>query len=106
MDAVDKGPLMVEQLDGPDAVATVPEAIVTLLPVRSLVVHQEHVRLLTGDVRNHLPGYARLLDMPDDQCVGFPAVELRFHTGPYLREVELEGLPFIPEGRQQTARKS
>jgi|GEM_PF-6352273 len=31
MDAVDKGPLMVEQLDGPDAVATVPSDLTDIL---------------------------------------------------------------------------
>ena len=32
--------------------------------------------------------------MPHNLGVCFITVKLRFHTGPYFREVELEGLPF------------
>ena len=56
MDAVDEISFQVEKLDGSPPVSSVPEAVVALLPVRGLIVHQKHVFLLAGDIGNHLPG--------------------------------------------------
>ena len=106
MNAIDEVPFDIEKLDGPDAVATVPEAVVTLLPVRSLIVHQEHVRLLTGDVGHHPAGKGALFHVPDNLGVGLLAVELRMDSRPGLREIELVWLSLVPKGRQKLPRKS
>ena len=66
MNAVNEISFQVEQLDRSAAITSVPEAVVLLGTVRGLVVHQEHVLFLAGDVCNHLPGKGTLLHIPSD----------------------------------------
>ena len=106
MDSVYQPAPGVEQLDGPHAVPAVPETFVSLLSIRRLIVHQQHVFLLAGDIRDHPAGAAALLHVPDDLRVGLAAVELRADPRPGLGEVELIGLPLVPESGEKFAGES
>ena len=99
MYAVYEVSMAVVELYSPDAVPTVPQALVALGTVRGFVINKEHVFLLAGDVRNHPPGAASLLYVPDNLIISLPTVEGRTDACPGLGEVELVRLSFVPEGR-------
>ena len=103
MYAVDEIAVGVEELDGADAGAAVPEAAVTSGAIGRLVVDEEHFTFLAGDVGDHTAGGAALLDVPDDLAVGLAAVEVSMDAGPGLGEVEFVGLAFVPEGGEELA---
>lgn len=45
--------VMIKELDGPDAITTIPKAVVAFGAVGRFVVHKEHVFLFAGDIRDH-----------------------------------------------------
>ena len=45
--------LMIKELDGSDAITTIPKAVVAFGAVGRFVVHKEHVFLFAGDIRDH-----------------------------------------------------
>ena len=94
---------LVVKLNCTFAIAAIPEAVVAFQPVRSFIVDEKHVVLLTGDVGNHPAAPGPLVNMPDDLGIGLLAVEPCPAECPELGEVELEAAALVPEGGQELA---
>ena len=83
MDLVYKPPLVV-QLDCTFTIAPVPEAIVTLLTIRSFIVYQKHILLFTSDIGNHSAAPGSLIHVPDDLVFGLVTFKARAAECPEL----------------------
>ena len=91
------------KLNGTLAVTAVPETVVELLAVGRLVVYEEHILLLAGDVGNHTVAPGLLLNVPNDLGVGLLTIELGAGKCPELREVELIALALVEVCRKELA---
>ena len=85
------------------AVAAVPQSVVPLSAVGSFVVHQEHILLLAGDIRNHAVAPGSLLHVPDDFRFRLPTVKFGTGEGPEFGEIKLIALALVPVGGQELA---
>ena len=106
VNTVDQFSVRIEQMYGSDTIAAVPETIVPFGTIRGFVIHEEHILLLASDIGNHPARRTPLLHVPDNPGIGLLTVEFRMDAGPYLREIELIWLPFVPERGEEFSWKS